>query len=240
MRFAPRITRIYCMKRVLIFSTAYLPLIGGAEIAVKEITDRLPDFEFVLMTARLKKELPSVEKLGNVSVHRIGNGSSFDKFRLIFSGPKRALTLGKFDAVWAIMASYGGFAALRYKKSNPHIPFLLTLQEGNSKWDIYKHVWFVWPWFRQIFTKADRIQAISNYLAEWAKKMGARCPVAVVSNGVDLKKFQISNFKFQIEERAQIRRELQLPEQARIVVTVSRLVKKNGVGDLILAINFFS
>src|SRR3989338_9428218 len=124
-------------KRVLVFSTAYLPLIGGAEIAVKEITDRLPDVEFVMVTARLKKELPSVEKLGNVSVHRIGNGGSFDKLRLVFSGWKYALKLGKFDAIWAIMASYGGFAALRYKKKNPCTPFLLTLQEGDSKWDIY-------------------------------------------------------------------------------------------------------
>jgi len=44
-------------KRIIIFSTAYLPLIGGAELAVKEITNRLPEYEFVLITAKLKKEL---------------------------------------------------------------------------------------------------------------------------------------------------------------------------------------
>jgi len=37
-------------KRILIFSTAYLPFVGGAEVAVKEITDRLADdFSFVLI-----------------------------------------------------------------------------------------------------------------------------------------------------------------------------------------------
>ena len=45
-------------KRIVIFSTAYLPLIGGAELAVKEITDRLKDFEFDLVCARIAKNLP--------------------------------------------------------------------------------------------------------------------------------------------------------------------------------------
>ena len=31
------------MKRILIFSTSYHPAMAGAEIAVKEITDRLSD-----------------------------------------------------------------------------------------------------------------------------------------------------------------------------------------------------
>jgi len=62
------------MKRVLIFSTAYLPLIGGAEVAIREITDRATDFEFDLVCARLKPGLPSVEKIGRVTVYRVGFG----------------------------------------------------------------------------------------------------------------------------------------------------------------------
>ena len=46
-------------KRILIFSTAYYPFVGGAEVAVKEITDRLAgDFDFDLITAKIKKGLP--------------------------------------------------------------------------------------------------------------------------------------------------------------------------------------
>ena len=37
--------------------------------------------------------------------------------------------------------------------------------------------------FRKIFTKADHIQAISNYLADWARSMGAKAPIEVVPNG---------------------------------------------------------
>ena len=93
------------MKRILIFSTAYLPFIGGAEIAVKEITDRLPEYAFVLITAKIDRMLPDHERIGNVDVHRIGRGNFFDKFRLVFRGSTYAKTLGYFDAVWAIMAS---------------------------------------------------------------------------------------------------------------------------------------
>jgi len=60
-------------KKILIFSTAYCPFVGGAEVAVKEITDRLgEDFEFDMITARLDNSLPRYEKIGNVDVHRVG------------------------------------------------------------------------------------------------------------------------------------------------------------------------
>ena len=38
--------------RIVIFSTAYYPLVGGAEVAIKEITDRLGgEWEFEMITA---------------------------------------------------------------------------------------------------------------------------------------------------------------------------------------------
>ena len=50
-------------KSILIFSTAYYPFVGGAEIAIKEITDRLKNyFDFDLITARLDKNLPEIER----------------------------------------------------------------------------------------------------------------------------------------------------------------------------------
>lgn len=210
-------------KRILIFSTAYFPLVGGAEIAVKEITDRLPDYEFVMVTARIDTKLPLREQCGNVECCRIGSGNFLDKYLLALNGPRFAETLGHFDAVWAIMASYAGFAALRYKKHHPAAPYLLTLQEGDSRWDIYKHVWWCWPYFKQIFTRADRIQAISAYLAAWAKKLGARCPVDVVSNGVDTADFSNRTSDF---------------GPSKMVVSVSRLVKKNGLDALIRAFRY--
>lgn len=226
-------------KRILIFSTAYLPLVGGAEVAVKEITDRLSDFEFVMITARLDDKLLIYEKIGNVEVYRLGDGNNWDKYRLILDGWKKAHELGKFDVVWSIMASYAGFAALRFKKRNLSVPFLLTLQEGDSRFDIYKHVWWCWPYFKQIFSHADKIQAISNYLARWAKDMGAKCSIEVIPNGVDVKKFLISNYQISGGIN-NVRNELGLSADDKIIITVSRFVKKNGIGDLIEAMRYLN
>lgn len=225
-------------KRILIFSTAYFPLVGGAEVAVKEITRRIVDTDFVMITARLRKDLPMHERIENIEVHRLGKGNGWDKFRLIFQGHKKAKELGKFDLVWSIMASFAGFAALKYKKRNKNVPFLLTLQEGDSRWHIYKHVWFVWPYFKQIFKRADKIQVISNYLSDWVKKMGAKCSIEVVPNGVDLEKFRISNFEFRNNFKFQITNDLKISEGVKLIITVSRLVKKNGVGDLVKSMEF--
>ena len=67
-------------KRVLIFSLAYLPLAGGAELAIKNITDRIGDISFDLIALQFDSALPRREKIGNVTVHRIG--FTFVQYRL--------------------------------------------------------------------------------------------------------------------------------------------------------------
>ncbi len=230
-------------KRVIIFSTAYFPLVGGAEIAVKEIADRLGDeFDFVMVTARIRKDLPSYEKVGKVNVYRVGFGSNWDKYLLPFLGVFRALRAikegnGEKPLIWAIMASYGGLGALFLKVLRPKWPFLLTLQEGDSEGHILRRVGIFYPLWRQIFRRADYAQAISNYLADFARRQGARCEVEVVGNGVDLDKFSIFNFQFSINEKEILKEKLGIKEGEKMVVTVSRLVKKNGVDVLIEAMN---
>jgi len=70
------------MKRVLIFSLAYYPHVGGAEVALKEITDRISDIEFHLITLNFGGEKRE-EKIGNVFVHRVGNGSSYINWQMV-------------------------------------------------------------------------------------------------------------------------------------------------------------
>ena len=60
------------MKRILIFSLAYFPKhVGGAEIAIKEISDRIlvEDIQFHMVTLRFDSTLPAVEQVGNVACH---------------------------------------------------------------------------------------------------------------------------------------------------------------------------
>jgi len=227
------------MSRILIFSTAYLPLFGGAEVAVKEITDRLgTEFEFVLVTARLRADLSPQERIGAVEVRRIGKGCWSDKLLLAFYGARYARTLGNFDVVWGVMASYGGLAALRYKKAHQSTKFLLTLQEGDSRAHIYARVWWWWPYFTQIFKRADKIQAISNYLADWAREMGAKRSIDVVPNGVDVGHFFPPDELVRERVRAEVRQQYGIPLKAPLVISISRLVPKNGIADLIRAMKF--
>ena len=211
------------MKKILIFSLAYEPLIGGAEIAVKELTERLaPDFSFDMLTLRFSRKHPREEQTGAVSVHRVGGG----KFLFPFRAALKAAALyrkNRYDAVWAIMANRAGFAALFFKLFHPRIPFILTLQEGDPIPYIMRKVGILYPFFRMIFARANAVTAISNYLAEWAKKMGAR-NVSLVPNGVDIERFRNQNTKTKSVEKT--------------IITVSRLVEKNGVWDLIEAMRY--
>src|SRR3989339_490874 len=229
--------------RILIFSTAYFPYVGGAEVAVKEITERIRDVEFDMITVRLSaKDLPQ-EKIGNVTVYRIGwRIGRIDKLLFPFRAARLAQHLHQknhYDVIWSIMASFSGFAALFFKKKNPNVKFLLTLQEGDDLKQIERKVFFVKHWFKQIFTRADYIQCISNYLAKWAREMKATCPVEVAPNGVDFQKYQISNIKYQTNIKTQIlnfKKDLRIKDDEKIILTTSRLVKKNGIEDLIEAI----
>jgi len=225
-------------KRVLIYSTAYYPLVGGAEVAVKELTDRLPDWDFELITARLNRAWPKQEQIGRVKVHRLGFGFWGDKLILAFLGGRIGRQLqhqNPFNLVWAMMASFNALAALDFKQQFPEVPYLLSLQEGDDLKAVEKKMSW-WPKkFKLVFTQADYVQVISNYLADWAKVRGVTAPIEVVPNGVDLNKFNPpaggKNSKLKIDSQ-------DANSQEKIIVSASRLVLKNGLNDLILALKF--
>ena len=207
-------------------------------MAVKEITERLGDnFSFDLICARIKKELPAEEKIGNVKVRRLGRGwGKIDKFLLPWRGFKLAKQLydnKKHDLVWAIMASFGGLAALFFKEQFPAVPYVLTLQEGDTPAHIYSRAQWLGPYYSKMFKKANFITAISRYLKDYALKNGANCPMKIVPNGVDSERFKAQSSKFKVNE---FKQNLGIKENEKIIITVSRLVEKNGIGDLIEAL----
>ncbi|MBA3047015.1 glycosyltransferase family 4 protein [Patescibacteria group bacterium] len=232
--------------KILIFSTAYFPFVGGAEVAVKEISDRINDIEFSMITARMDKKLAGFEKVGNVDVHRVGIGwPTIDKFLLPFFGFLKALKLHKkndYNIAWPIMASHASIAAAFLKIFKPKIKLLLTLQEGDEEEYLKRYAFgseilykfFIQPWHLLVFKKADYAAAISNDLKQRALRGGVKSKIEVVPNGVDAEKFEIRNLKFEIRN---LRKELGVKESEKVIITTSRLVKKNGIDDLIKAIN---
>lgn len=229
-------------KRILICSTAYLPLIGGAEVAIKEITDRTDGFEFDLITARIRKDLPKEEVLGNVHVYRVGWGSGLDKFLLPILGLKLACRLHtkqKYSLVWAMMASQASVLAVFFAKLKK-VTLLTTLQEGDEESHLKRYALglgflykiLIRPWHRLAIKKADHIQVISDYLKERAQKMGATAPITVIPNGVHVEKF---SREIAEDEKQALRNELGLTPSTKVVLSVSRLVHKNAMDILVRA-----
>ena len=215
------------MKKILIFSLAYYPHVGGAEVALKEITDRIQDIEFHLITLNFGKD-PKEEKVGNVFVHRVGNNASY--LSKILFVPRAALCAPRlhkklrFDAFWAMM-SYMLFPIVLLRLLGVRLPYLLTLQDGDP-WEHMFSRWFILP-FRPLlkygFKNASAVQAISTYLAEWARRMEYAGDVQIIPNGVDVARFK--NVQHQVLNN-------------KTLVTTSRLVHKNAVDDVIRALKF--
>ncbi len=215
------------MKKVLIFSLAYYPHVGGAEVAIKEITDRIApaDIEFHLICLRYERTALQLEKIGNVQVHRIGfgNTSRFNKFYYQFAAAFKAYSLNRtkhFDALWAMMAHTAGVPAALTKLLLPRLPYLLVLQEGDPPEYIERLMLPLWPLFSRAFTSADAIVAESHFLGRWARRRGYRGEMEIIPNGVEAARF--------VGEP--------VPHDGVILITTSRLVRKNAIDDVIRAL----
>lgn len=240
-------------KKILIFSLTYYPrFIGGDAVAIKEITDRIDtkEIEFHMITVRFDSNLPKVEKIGNILVHRIGFSSpnpdiadlkkfplKYNKQIYQFSGAWKAWRLNRkyhYDGIWAMMAHSSGVPAALFKMFNPKVPYVLTLQEGDPPEHIEKIMRPLWPLFVRAFTTADIIQPISIFLADWARKMGFKGPMEIIPNGASVE----GTKKFSEEELSQLKNEVGKKEGDIFMVNVSRLVHKNAVDDCIRALTY--
>jgi glycosyltransferase involved in cell wall biosynthesis len=176
----------------------------------------------------------------------VGIGTSFDKWFLPFLGfalAKRLNSTLPFGVIWSMMASQASIAAARFKKAFPDKKLVLTLQEGDEEEHLKRYVFgndflyrlLIRPWHLLVFKRADAITAISNYLAERARRNNPSAPVEVIPNGVDTRNFQLPITNFQKEK---IRKELGIKAEDKIIITTSRLVEKNGIGDLIESLRY--
>lgn len=239
------------MPNIALFTLAYAPFEGGAEIAAREIITRLKGLNFTVFTYKFNRDWLFLEKNDNCCIVRVGSGRKmktgksgtkkyygriWDKIYFIYKAWQEAEKMHRhkrFEVIWALMASYGGIAALLFKMNHPGVPLLLTLQEGDSE----KHLVFgkfglVGRFGKKIVQEADFIQPISKYLADFAIKRGASCPMEVVPNGVDIDLFQT---KYKDLEIKCLRDNLGINDEY-VILTTSRLVYKNGVDILIEAV----
>ncbi len=238
------------MKRVLIFSLGYFPKhVGGAEVAIKEKTDRIQDIEFHMVTLRYDSTLPKVEKVGNVLVHRIGFAKSnatmadlkkfplhYNKYLFQFMAAFKALSLHRkytYDAIWAMMAHSCAVPAALFKLCKPSVPYILELQEGDPPEYIERLMRPLWPLFSRGFTSAQVVSVISTFLGNWAKRRGFKGPVELVPNAVNTRHFSQEYPQSELDE---LKKNLGKKDGDVFVITTSRLVHKNAIDDVIRAL----
>ena len=219
------------MRRILIFSLAYYPHVGGAEIALKEITDRISpeEIEFHMVTMRFTASEAWEEKIGNVHVHRIGNSASyFSKILFIIRAAGRAWTLHnetRFDVFWGMM-SYMAFPIALLRIAGLRLPYVLTLQDGDPFEQVMNRarIALVRPLLSFGFRHANVVQVISYFLADWPRQLGYHGPVIVIPNGVDASPFTGEH----------------IAQSVPTLITTSRLVHKNAIDTVIRALPLMS
>lgn len=240
------------MKKILIFSLAYYPHMSGAEIAIKEITDRIDpsEIEFHLICNRYDTALSKTERVGNVQVHRIGFGRRGAKieetYGPLFSVAKalfiplaalKAASLHRthrFDGLWAMML-YMTLPIMLARTLGVRVPYVLTVQEGDPFEHVFErwHIRLIMPLLRRAVRRAAAVQAISSHLAEWAKHLGYARTIEVVQNGVNIAHF---SQRADGDERGRIREKLSADPHGTVLIQIGRIVPKNGIEDIIKAL----
>ena len=217
-------------QTVYVFSTAYFPFVGGAEIAIQEVSKRLKDrFNFIIVTARMRRGLPKREVRPEGTIIRVGLGTRADKWFLplsVFWNLEFGIwnfRRSKNRLLWGMDLSQGSIAAALVKFFFPRVPFVCTLQYGYGDERIQTgRGGMIRRGLSFILSRADHVTAISSYLLGVSEQYGYRGAKTLVPNGVDSARF---------------RRPRGLsPAGVNIVVTTSRLVPKNGIDILIRAI----
>ncbi|OHB25319.1 MAG: hypothetical protein A2542_01785 [Parcubacteria group bacterium RIFOXYD2_FULL_52_8] len=221
-------------KRILILSLSWFPFESGGENAPRNIADRLNDeYVFDVITYRFRRAWPVVEQVGQATVYRVGGLNKYDWMFRAFWKATVLHTANSYDAVWSVMAAYAGGVAYWFKRFHPRVSLILTLQEGDPLEHIMQRVGVTRPWFRDLFRRADAVQAISHYLAGLAKQLGFLGTPVVIPNGVDVEKFDAQN-KYETTTKPVF------PKNGKEIVLInnSRLVYKNAHDIIIRALRF--
>jgi len=221
------------VKRILLLSTAYLPAIGGSELALKNITERLDEYEFDIITGHTMPGTPEKEQQGNVTIYRVGGPLAMSQFLVpkiflpfaIAFKASQLLKKNEYALMHAYQASQAAGAGWIIKHVYPSLKFLLTVQEGKN---LGAQPWIIRYLRSTILKSIDRATVISTYLQKYVQSIREDIVVDLIPNGVDTNLFSRRDASF-------LRGQLNIPDQHAVIVSISRLVEKNGIEYLISA-----
>ncbi len=225
-------------NRLCIVTHTFLPHVGGIEKVVYEQSKRLlkKSFEPQVVTSRI--QTAPCYKVEGINVQCYNSMNLGFRLGIPYVFPSVA-SLGVFTKAVKgarIVHAHGhpylssllaGKLAKQYGK-----PFVLTQHntyiDYNNIFDQVERLNDLTVG-KQTLHEADRVIAISNATKNYVLSLGAKSSkVKVIHNGVDLQRF-----KPLPHVKAEMRKKLGIPQDARVVLTVRRLVYKNGIDTLI-------
>jgi len=225
-------------NRLCIVTHTFLPHVGGIEIVTNEQSKRLLH----------KNYAPTVitNQIGTPK-HYMVDGVPVECYRSLNTGfrlgiPYSIPTIGSFPTFTKTVKS----SKIVHAHGHPYLtsliagklakyygkPFVLTQHntfiEYNNFFDQVELLNDL-AIGKQNLNAADKIITISNATKEYVLRLGAKPKkVKVIYNGVDLARFREINGK-----RQEMRKKLGIPSGAVVVLTVRRLVYKNGIDTLL-------
>jgi D-inositol-3-phosphate glycosyltransferase len=224
------------MPKICLVTHFFPPHMGGIEKVSYEQSKRLTKigYQIDVLTSKIRgrNEHPArgirVFNYSTINLaERIGVPYpilSVDAYR------KFAEVIRKCDLVHShghvYMSSYlAGKVAKRYKK-----PFVLTQHntfiDYQSWLNTIEHLNDL-TIGKAVLNDADRIIVVSNKTRDYVRRLGAeKTKISVIYNGVDTDYFHPAN-------KMESRKKLGLPKNRKIILSVRRLVYKNGLGTLI-------
>ena len=224
--------------RLCIVTHTFLPHVGGIEKVVNEQSKRLRQRNFEPMVVTNRIGTPKNYVVDGVKVECYESLNTGFRLGIPYSIPTVTSLPTFLNAVKSskIVHAHGhpyltslvaGKLAKMYSK-----PFVLTQHntfiEYNSIFDDIERLNDLTVG-KQTLKDADKIIAVSNATKDYVLSLGAKPQkVKVLHNGVDLVKFRPLAGK-----REEMRKKLGIPQNAIVVLTVRRLVYKNGVDTLI-------
>jgi glycosyltransferase involved in cell wall biosynthesis len=225
-------------KRLCVVTNIYLPQVGGIQTVVYEQTRRLMkrDYEPYVVTNRINT--PKSYFVEGVRVDCYESLNTGYRLGIPYTIPSVA-SLDTFlsairsaDIVHAhghpyLTSLIAGKLAKHYNK-----PFVLTQHNTFIKYDnMFETVEQLNDLSvgKATLKAADKIVVVSNATRQYVLNIGADPKkVKVLHNGVDL-----VHFRPMPEKRVEMRKKLGISQNATVVLTVRRIVYKNGIDTLI-------
>jgi len=224
--------------RLCIVTHTFLPHVGGIEKVVYEQSKRLMQRNYQPTVVTNRIDTPKTYLVDGIPVQCYESLNTGFRLGIPYSIPTVTSLETFLKAVKSskIVHAHGhpyltslvaGTLAKHYNK-----PFVLTQHntfiEYDSLFDDVERLNDL-AVGKQTLKDADKIIAVSNATKNYVLSLGAKPQkVTVLHNGVDLVKFRPMAGK-----REEMRKKLRVPEGAVVVLTVRRLVYKNGVDTLI-------